>query len=42
MIPHDHLCCGRPLYDFGMLDNAKQYLQQILQALGPALTLGCP
>ena len=21
-----HVCCGRPLYDFGMLDKAKQYL----------------
>ena len=23
-----HVCCGRPLYDFGMLDKAKQYLTQ--------------
>ena len=21
-----HVCCGRPLYDFGMLDKAKEYL----------------
>ena len=21
-----HLCCGRPLYDYGFLDMAKQYL----------------
>ena len=20
-----HVCCGRPLYDFGMLDKAKEY-----------------
>ncbi len=41
-IPRDHLCCGRPLYDFGMLDKAKQYLQRILQALGPAIDAGLP
>jgi Fe-S oxidoreductase len=22
-VPQKHLCCGRPLYDFGMLDRAK-------------------
>ena len=26
-IPEQRLCCGRPLYDFGMLDQAKRYLQ---------------
>lgn len=41
-IPRDHLCCGRPLYDFGMLDKAKQYLQQLMQALGPAIDAGLP
>jgi FAD/FMN-containing dehydrogenase/Fe-S oxidoreductase len=25
------LCCGRPLYDFGMLDKAKEYMQRILE-----------
>ncbi|HET8923060.1 MAG TPA: FAD-linked oxidase C-terminal domain-containing protein [Candidatus Acidoferrum sp.] len=24
------LCCGRPLYDFGMLNKAKEYLRRIL------------
>ncbi len=28
-----HLCCGRPLYDYGFLDRAKQYLTTILDAL---------
>ncbi len=32
-VPKGHLCCGRPLYDFGMLDLAKKYLQRILQQL---------
>jgi Fe-S oxidoreductase len=39
-IPRDHLCCGRPLYDFGFLDHARQYLQRILHALGPAIDAG--
>ena len=25
--PRSALCCGRPLYDFGLLDQAKAYLQ---------------
>jgi Fe-S oxidoreductase len=37
-----HLCCGRPLYDFGMLDEAKNYLVRILQALGPQIDAGLP
>ena len=41
-IPRHHLCCGRPLYDFGMLDRAKNYLQNVMQALRPQLTAGLP
>ena len=37
-----HLCCGRPLYDFGMLDEAKKYLQRILQVLGPQIDARLP
>ena len=37
-----HLCCGRPLYDFGMLDEAKKYLSRILHALGPQIDAGLP
>jgi len=40
--PQQHLCCGRPLYDFGMLDTAKQYLLKILDALAPQLAAGTP
>jgi FAD/FMN-containing dehydrogenase/Fe-S oxidoreductase len=36
-LPAEHLCCGRPLYDFGMLDTAKKYLLKILNALSPQL-----
>jgi Fe-S oxidoreductase len=32
-VPRQHLCCGRPLYDYGMLDLAKRYLERVLLAL---------
>jgi FAD/FMN-containing dehydrogenase/Fe-S oxidoreductase len=41
-IPSANLCCGRPLYDFGMLDTAKQYLREILDSLRPAIHAGIP
>ena len=41
-VPRQHLCCGRPLYDFGMLDEAKQYLRNILQALCEPIDAGVP
>jgi FAD/FMN-containing dehydrogenase/Fe-S oxidoreductase len=39
---HGHLCCGRPLYDFGMLDTAKKYLERVLTALEPQINAGLP
>ena len=36
------LCCGRPLYDWGMLDEAKQLLSRVLDAVGPAVMAGVP
>ncbi len=41
-IPRSHLCCGRPLYDFGMIDRAKSYLRQIMQVLGEQIDAGLP
>ena len=41
-VPTQHLCCGRPLYDFGMLNTAKDYLLKILNALTAQLTAGTP
>jgi Fe-S oxidoreductase len=32
-IPQASLCCGRPLYDFGMLDKARTMLKQVLSEL---------
>jgi Fe-S oxidoreductase len=40
--PQHVLCCGRPLYDFGMLTEAKRYLAQIMDALGADLDAGLP
>jgi Fe-S oxidoreductase len=41
-VPRDHLCCGRPLYDFGMLDRAREYLQRIMRVLAPEIEAGVP
>jgi FAD/FMN-containing dehydrogenase/Fe-S oxidoreductase len=42
MIPEVRLCCGRPLYDFGMLETARQQLEQALDALAPQIAAGTP
>jgi FAD/FMN-containing dehydrogenase/Fe-S oxidoreductase len=41
-VPRGHLCCGRPLYDFGMLDRAKAYLERVMTALRPEIEAGTP
>jgi Fe-S oxidoreductase len=33
ILPEQKLCCGRPLYDFGMLDHAKKMLADILVSM---------
>jgi FAD/FMN-containing dehydrogenase/Fe-S oxidoreductase len=33
MVPRKSLCCGRPLYDFGMLNTARNQLLEILNVL---------
>ena len=40
--PQDVLCCGRPLYDFGMVTEAKRYLQKVMDALGAEIDTGLP
>jgi Fe-S oxidoreductase len=37
-----HVCCGRPLYDFGMLDLAKRYLNDSMEALAEELAAATP
>lgn len=41
-IPDRWLCCGRPLYDYGMLTLAKRFLRNILDDLRPAISAGVP
>jgi Fe-S oxidoreductase len=41
-VPRQRLCCGRPLYDYGMLGLAKRKLRQVIGALRPAIRAGIP
>jgi Fe-S oxidoreductase len=41
-VPQEHLCCGRPLYDYGFLKMARSYLNRILSRLGPEIESGTP
>ena len=41
-VPESILCCGRPLYDFGMLDRAKRLLLKILDTLATEIEAGIP
>ncbi len=40
--PQGHICCGRPLYDFGFLDAARSYLSKVLDRMGPQIDAGIP
>ena len=42
LVPQANLCCGRPLYDFGMLDRAEALLLEILDQLEPEIEAGIP
>ncbi|HKN33638.1 MAG TPA: FAD-linked oxidase C-terminal domain-containing protein [Terriglobales bacterium] len=42
MVPPGNLCCGRPLYDFGMLGRAKGLLLEALDTLAPYIAAGVP
>jgi FAD/FMN-containing dehydrogenase/Fe-S oxidoreductase len=41
-IPTARLCCGRPLYDYGMLDLARRYGRRVVAALRSELQAGTP
>ena len=32
-LPREHVCCGRPYYDYGMLDRAKAALERVLDVV---------
>jgi Fe-S oxidoreductase len=36
------MCCGRPLYDWGMLKQARKQLEEILNVVGPDVAKGIP
>ena len=40
--PGGHICCGRPLYDFGLLSAARSYLAQVLRRMTPQIDAGLP
>ena len=42
IMPKKILCCGRPLYDFGMLNQAKKMLIDILHTLKEEIEEGTP
>lgn len=39
-LPPEHVCCGRPYYDFGMIDRARTALARVLDSLAPQLERG--
>ena len=41
-VPMQHLCCGRPLYDYGFLDRAKQYLRRFSTRSPTEIDAGTP
>jgi FAD/FMN-containing dehydrogenase/Fe-S oxidoreductase len=42
VVPKQDLCCGRPLYDYGMLGTARRWLLQILNSLADDIEAGVP
>ncbi|MGB0052989.1 MAG: FAD-binding and (Fe-S)-binding domain-containing protein, partial [Terracidiphilus sp.] len=40
--PATHICCGRPLYDFGFLPAARSYLERVLHRMAPQIDAGLP
>ncbi|MGB6611911.1 MAG: heterodisulfide reductase-related iron-sulfur binding cluster, partial [Acidobacteriaceae bacterium] len=41
-VPRQHVCCGRPLYDFGFLQQARAYLRKVLVQFAPQIDGGLP
>ncbi len=41
-VPKGHICCGRPLYDFGFLSAARTYLSRVLSRMAPQIEAGMP
>jgi FAD/FMN-containing dehydrogenase/Fe-S oxidoreductase len=41
-MPRRHICCGRPLYDYGFLRLARSYLERVLDELRDDVRAGVP
>src|SRR3954447_394451 len=42
VMPEGHVCCGRPLYDYGFLDMAERYLRRTIELLRKDIRAGTP
>jgi FAD/FMN-containing dehydrogenase/Fe-S oxidoreductase len=42
VMPEGHICCGRPLYDYGFLDMAERYLHRVLDTFRDDIRAGTP
>ncbi|HEY5628242.1 MAG TPA: FAD-linked oxidase C-terminal domain-containing protein, partial [Candidatus Limnocylindrales bacterium] len=42
LVPESPLCCGRPLYDWGFLGQARALLHHVLEDLRPEIRAGMP
>ena len=42
VMPEQHVCCGRPLYDYGFLDLAERYLRRTLDLIRDEIRAGTP
>jgi FAD/FMN-containing dehydrogenase/Fe-S oxidoreductase len=42
VVPMQDMCCGRPLYDYGMMAKAKKWLRHIIDVMQPEIEAGTP
>jgi len=42
ILPRRHVCCGRPLYDYGFLGLARRFLLDVIDAIRPEIRAGVP
>lgn len=42
VLPKKRLCCGRPLYDYGLLDEARAMLREVLDTFADEIRAGTP
>jgi Fe-S oxidoreductase len=42
VVPRAPICCGRPLYDYGFLDQADELIGEVLSYLKPSIEAGTP